>query len=1106
MNSYEKIEEKINAFRRRYYINLLVRGLLITLTIVGLYFLLVTLLEFTLWFSSIFRFLILLSFFAVLGYCVYRYLRDPLRFWVAKKGMGNEQSARLIGTLFPEVKDQLLNLLQVAGLQHKSSLAHASVLQKAARFEPFRFDQAIRIGENKKYLQYFFIPVVLFLFFFIINRSIITQSTHRIVHFNRAFAPQAPFQFVVENPSLTAFRNEDFTIRLSLAGNALPENVYIISGAQRFKMRAVEIGRFDYTFEKIQESRIIKFEASSYYSSPVEIQVADRPELTQLSIELAFPKYLQRKSELLANAGALEVPEGTVITWHARTAHANKAQLQFANKEPEPMQLVDDQLFTLKKRVVEPDSYELLLQNETSSNKERIFYAITVIKDQHPQLVVNHLRDSVFYQQILLGGLVTDDYGISELRVQFHVKDERRNEIMKKSINIPVTSNQPQQSFFYNWQLDSLKLRPGDQLEYFLQVWDNDGVNGRKSTRSASYTFFIPDKEQLAADISRSQAKTEQILQESASKAEHLRKEVEEANQKLKGKQSLDWQERKRLEEILEQRKNLDQLILEMTEQNKLLNQKKDAFSDQNERIRQKAEQIQKLMNELLDEETRKLIEELQKLLRENADATDIQKLMDKFNRNSKNLENELERTLALFKQLQLEFKIDQLIKALQQDTQSQQQLLEKTNELEKAEKSKMESQEKEELKRQSEELAREQERLNENFKKTSENQEELNKLAKELNSNEHLPGKEESEQVDKLQKESKENLQQNAPSKAKQPQQKAIQKMQEMQQKLEDSQNSMMMEMDMKNIESLRQIIHGLIKLSFDQEGLIKQFAELQVNDPRFNSLAQRQLKLKDDVKVLEDSLLALSKQDEMMGSFITREINELNDHLNKTIEANRERRRQPAATEMQFSMTSINNLALMLDSHFDMLMQMMANARPSMKSKQKGKQPNLSQLQQQLNNRIEQLKNSGKEGRQLSEELAQMAAEQERIRRALQEMQEKMKQNGSELPGGDITEKMEETELDLVNKQLTDRLIQRQKEILTRLLEAEKSMREQDMDEERKAETAKDYEKQIPKALEDYLRLKEKEVELLKTMPPKLYPFYKKEVGNYFKRLREN
>jgi hypothetical protein len=232
-------------------------------------------------------------------------------------------------------------------------------------------------------------------------------------------------------------------------------------------------------------------------------------------------------------------------------------------------------------------------------------------------------------------------------------------------------------------------------------------------------------------------------------------------------------------------------------------------------------------------------------------------------------------------------------------------------------------------------------------------------------------------------------------------------------------------------------------------------------------------------------------------------KEVNELNGHIDKVIDSNKERRRPQAASEMQMTMTSINNLALMLDDHFDMMMQMMANAMPSMKkSKQQGQKPSLSQMQQQLNKRIEELKNGGKTGRQLSEELAQMAAEQERIRRALQEMQQKMKNDG-QVPGGDLPSRMEQTEMDLVNKQLTDQLIQRQRQILTRLLDSEKSLREQDMDDERKGETAKDYDKEIPKAFEEYLRLKEKEVELLKTVPPKLYPYYKKEVNEYFKRM---
>ena len=99
----------------------------------------------------------------------------------------------------------------------------------------------------------------------------------------------------------------------------------------------------------------------------------------------------------------------------------------------------------------------------------------------------------------------------------------------------------------------------------------------------------------------------------------------------------------------------------------------------------------------------------------------------------------------------------------------------------------------------------------------------------------------------------------------------------------------------------------------------------------------------------------------------------------------------------------------------------------------------------------------------------------------------------------------KMEENEIDLVNKKITEETIRRQREIETRLLEAEESLRERELDQKREGETANPYENIVPKAFEEYFKIKEKEIELLKTVPPKLYPYYKKEVNEYFKRIGE-
>jgi hypothetical protein len=760
------------------------------------------------------------------------------------------------------------------------------------------------------------------------------------------------------------------------------------------------------------------------------------------------------------------------------------------------MQHFEDQGFMHSQSFQNPDQYWITLSNDESANKDKINYSISVIKDQYPELAVSQMRDSVLFKNVYLGGSISDDYGLTQLKLSYEIVKGGKSSTGNKSINIPINRKLSRQEFVYQWSIDSLNLEPNDQLNYFVQVWDNDGVNGSKSTKSANYIFHIPNKTEMKNDIAKSESQTETEINEGLQKAKTLQDAIEEAQKKLKGKQTLDWQDKAMLEEIIRQKQDVEKMLNQMAEQNKMLDQKRDAFTERDERIKEKSDQIKKLMDEVLDDETKKLFNELEKLLKEKSNVDQVQKMLNKIQQSEANLEKELDRIKELFKQMKFENKLDQASSELTEAIKEQEKLLEETKELSDDKKAKNNT---DSLSN----LAEKQEDIKEQMEENKETLKELEELNKDLEDEEEVPSGEEIDQAQEQMEQSKENMKGGQPKKSQENQKKAVQKMKQMKEKLEGFQNSMEMQMDETNLESLRQILHGLIKLSFDQEKNMHDFNDVQQTDPKYLALSQNQLKLQDDSKVLEDSLLALSKKDPFMGSIVIKEIGELNAHLDKSVENIRERKKPNASSEMQLSMTGINNLALLLNDHYEMMMDMMA--KMTGKGKKGGKKSmQLSEMQKQLNEQIEQIKNSGKSGRELSEELARMAAEQERIRKGLQELQEKMKngENGKK-PGGDIAGQMEQTEMDLVNKQITEQTIRRQKAILSRLLESEKSMREQDLDEERKGETAKDYQQDMPKEFLEYLKLKEKEVELLKTVPLKLYPYYKKEAGEYFKRI---
>jgi hypothetical protein len=173
------------------------------------------------------------------------------------------------------------------------------------------------------------------------------------------------------------------------------------------------------------------------------------------------------------------------------------------------------------------------------------------------------------------------------------------------------------------------------------------------------------------------------------------------------------------------------------------------------------------------------------------------------------------------------------------------------------------------------------------------------------------------------------------------------------------------------------------------------------------------------------------------------------------------------------------------------------------------------LKEMQQQLNEQLKALKKKmegqqkgegkGQKSGGMSEELARLAAQQEALRNELQQLNNQENKDGQGSLGNldKVAKQMEETEKDLVNKRITQETLKRQEEILTRLLESEKAEREREQDEKRESNEAQEAGFRNPGQFEEYKKLKMKEVELIKTIPPGLNAFYKNLVNYYFQGL---
>lgn len=1103
--SYQSLLDRLTEYKKKYYSNLLIRGCIVSLALLLSAYLFVNTVEYFGRFDPWLRAVLFFSFVTVLLFSVVYWIINPvLKLYNINQPISDEEAAIQIGKYFPEVSDKLLNTVQLHSLStSQNELLQASIAQRTQQLSLIKFSDAVKYDENKRYLKYAAIPILLIVLILIFAPQFLTESSARIVNFNKTYVPAAPFSFNLQNASLDVFKNEDFTIYVNLQGKAIPDAVYINYNDRQYKMNPLGNHSYSYTFSKIQKAFVFSFDAASFKSALYTVNLITRPSLTQFNAHITYPSYLNRVDDKLNNVGNLVVPEGSQINWEFFSSEADSLLVFFetdsgyvaAGKKARNS-------FEFNKKAATSEPYRIKLKNNFGSNKEDINYFLEVIPDQYPKISVDYFKDTTLFNYIILGGNISDDYGLNKLSVYYKITKAGAAPDNKPYRAIPITIQLKQsiQNFYYQWVLDSLQLSPGDKLEYFAQVWDNDGVNGSKSTRSSSFTFQIPSSKELEKSLDKETEQTKGTMNSTLSQVDKLKKDINNLENRLKSKKSLDYQDKKLIEDILKKKEELTKKIEEMQRQMGNLNEKRDRFSENSPQLSEKMQQLQKLMDELLDEETKKLYDELQKLLESNRNNS--QDLLDKINKKETNLEKEIARALEMFKQIQFDQKLEKEINSLNKLAEEQNKLSEETKEKDNNQKNDQPQQKQEELKQKQEELKQQ-------FEEQKQSLEDLKEMNKSLEQpNDMQNTSEEEKNISDQQEKSMEQLQNNQNKKASESQKNAAQQMKDMAAKLAEMQNEMEMEQAQENLDHLRDILENLITLSFDQEKLMKDFRNVNLSDPRFVKLSQEQLKLKDDAKIIEDSLYSLAKRVFQIESFVTREVSAMKEYMDESVQGIRNRRLNVATGNQQLAMTSMNNLALLLNDVLKQMQNQMSQAKSGKQQKSKQKNPGLSQLQQQLNEKIQQLQKSGKSGRELSEELAKLAAEQEMIRNALKEMNKGKTKNrdGKDADGGSMGElmkQMEETEKELVNKNLAPQTVDRQREILTRLLESEKAMRERDEEEKRKAEQAKDKPRNVPTQFEEYIKVKEKQIELLKTVPPALSPYYRKEVDEYFKKI---
>lgn len=909
MEQFNSILHNLESFIKRYHFSALIRGLLLFFGLGLLYAIFWTFIEHLFWLSKMGRFFVFWSLIIVEGLMFYRLVLIPiLKYFDVRRGISHEDAAVLVGEFFPEISDKLLNAIQL-NKQQKSELLIASIDQKASELRPFAFIKAINLKDNIKYLKYALAPLIILAPFYLFGKqNNIEESIRRVFDYSTEYAPPAPFTFKLMNNDLSTIENTSFVLRVTTLGSIQPEEVQIQVNGQVYYLKKINNGEFEFEFTQPQNDQQFRLISGSVISKDYRLKVVKAPQILTQKLSLKYPPHTQLKQKDIFTFNDLVVPEGTVVSWHIKTASTDSVAL-FNSNERFYLKKSKD-MFSFSMRLFSNFHYTLKTSNAQLKEYEVLESKIQVRPDLPPKINIQAKKIDSIGAPLYFYGQMADDYGVSKLLLHYAPVDQKESQT-----TIEITNyDKDLLEFFYLFP-DSLTLVPDTSYELYFEVFDNDPFPQPNTTRSAPFFYEFKSKNRIEEDRLDLQNQALQDLQKSISPSTIQQNEVDPL-QLMQQKNELSFNDRQNIKSILERQEKQDSMMQRFTEQmakslvgEPQTNQDNIEKNDLLKRIENHKNRVKSNKKEL--DELRKLLNELSK--------EELLSRTEKLIQQNQVNQRSLDQMLALTKRYYVTQKMAQLQQKLSLLSEKQKQQSDKS--IDENTKSK-------------------QAQINEAFTKLKKELTDLREQNETLAKPIAIPETKKEEQsisddmenalnrLDEKDSEKDLSTKSRLNKQAQIEQNKAAQKIMQISNQIAQQMSSGSSQRLQEDITMLRQILDNLLLFSFEQENLMMR---LNLNQAKHSNYAQNlvyQKNLKTHFEHIDDSLFVLALRQPIISESINKEIEEVYSNIDKSLMLFSENAISRAVGAQQYVITSTNNLAdLLSDTLNSMEMQMQMN-----------------------------------------------------------------------------------------------------------------------------------------------------------------------------------
>lgn len=1026
-----------------------------------------------------------------------------------------------IGNLFVDVKDNLCNALQLVQLSKNpngtsSELALSAFSEIASKVNTKNFDAILDYNQLKKSLIYFLTTLIfLSIFNFVIFPNSFGYSLERIVNYNRSYLPTVPYSLSIEPYEQTILRGEAVIITITASGVAPQEvSLYIKEDKQelfdKIQLKLIEGNSYIYEIQSLKNS-ITYYAETEWFGEKIKtsickVYVIDKPIIKNISGKLVFPTYTKQETSYFneQNSDFTALVGSNAIFRVSSNKELMSAKIIFVKKDmtdkTEEINLKNDtSTFNLNISGKQADGsfriarsgnyyFELTdLDGEKSENP--ILYSVIAVQDAYPTIkLVSPANDVEINTNAMLPIKISvnDDFGISKINLFYRlakspyaVPDEKFS-----TTEIKFSTNESSFELSYLWDLNKLGIMPDDVFEFYLEVSDNDVVNGPKKSKTQTLSVRLPSLSEVQKESDQVQNKIEKDLEKLIKEATEVKKDIEELGRELQKEKNKfnepDWKQKKKAEEILNRQEDLKE---KMTDMAKTLEQATEKLQE-NQMISpetlQKYQELQNLMKQVDSPELRQMQQKMQDALK-NMNQEQLQKAMEQFKFNDEQFRKSIERSMKILKRLQAEQKTDALRKRAEELAKQQDELAEETQKTSAANKEKQN------------ELAKRQEKIQKELNNIEKELKDLEKLMQEIGENEmpmdNLKDAMENLKPDETNKEmenSQQNMQSGQMEKSSQNQKKASKNLKDFASKMQQMKQNMQQQNTQEAIEKMEKFASDVLDLSKKQENVKNNTAKADYNSTKLPQFAQDQAEMFESLMNVAQAMSALSEKSFAVTPEMANEISNALKEMRKSVENMADRNNQKAAQSQSAAMGALNRAASQMQ---DMAAAMKAQQSgscdnpggmgggsgsgmtPGMSMSQKMQE--IAAQQQAINQALQQMMQGGKgTGGQMSmeqqAEMGRLADKQGGAKKSLDELLKEQKEFGNDSKKLGELEKlakeMQEVMTDMKQNGVRPEQMRKQERILSKLLDISRSVYDRDYEEQREGNQADNLFKNSP------------------------------------------